>query len=144
MDAAFPAAFACLSPAAVSWAYIRMLVSTKYLALMELVAVEPPAAGPPAGLPREMPELGHVPLGVVAAGQALEILANELVEALPHGVGLPAGFDMERLESLGLTIVKTLVEGDLGGSFSIGSGAAGACGTHARLSLPKAQPNPTA
>ena len=78
-------------------------------------------------------------------GLAVEENETEWVlDFYDDGVGLPAGFDMERLESLGLTIVKTLVEGDLGGSFSIGSGAAGACGTHARLSLPKAQPNPTA
>lgn len=60
------------------------------------------------------------------------------------GVGLPEGFaDMPR-KSLGLTIVQTLVEGDLGGTFSIENDERGAGhGTHARLLIPKVQPNPT-
>ena len=66
------------------------LVSRKLRALMELVPVEPPAAGPAAGPLRELPELGHVPLGVVAPGETLQILPNQLVEALPHGGGLLA------------------------------------------------------
>src|SRR6202795_4863118 len=64
---------------------------------MELASVEPPAASTATRPPRELPELGHVPLGIVAAGEALEILANELVEALPHGAGLLAGAPDEPL-----------------------------------------------
>ena len=60
------------------------------------------------------------------------------------GVGLPEGFaDMPR-KSLGLTIVQTLVEGDLGGTFAIENDERGpGHGTHARLCIPKVQPNPT-
>ena len=60
------------------------------------------------------------------------------------GVGMPEGFaDMPR-KSLGLTIVQTLVEGDLGGTFAIENDERGlGHGTHARLCIPKVQPNPT-
>ena len=60
------------------------------------------------------------------------------------GVGMPEGFaDMPR-KSLGLTIVQTLVEGDLGGTFAIENDERGlGHGTHARLFIPKVQPNPT-
>src|SRR5687767_1262334 len=57
---------ACLSPAAVSWAYMRMLVSTKYLSLMELVA-----------------RLGRRPLQVETLAQPGERAAARLVESLP-------------------------------------------------------------
>src|SRR5436305_8997560 len=56
---------ACLSPAVVSWAYIRMFVSTKYLSLMELVA-----------------RLGRRPLQVKAFAQSSERPTAGLVEAL--------------------------------------------------------------
>ena len=60
------------------------------------------------------------------------------------GVGMPEGFaDMPR-KSLGLNIVQTLVEGDLGGTFAIENDERGlGHGTHARLCIPKVQPNPT-
>ena len=35
------------------------------------------------------------------------------------GVGLPAGFDPHRSGNLGLQIVRTLVEGELGGTFDM-------------------------
>ena len=60
------------------------------------------------------------------------------------GVGLPEGFEDMPRKSLGLTIVQTLVEGDLGGTFAIENDERGpGHGTHARLCIPKVQPNPT-
>lgn len=60
------------------------------------------------------------------------------------GVGLPEDFETRPRHSLGLTIVQTLVEGDLGGTFSIENDEWGpGHGTHARLRIPKVQPNPT-
>lgn len=60
------------------------------------------------------------------------------------GAGLPDGFEDLPRKSLGLTIVQTLVEGDLGGTFSIENDERGpGHGTHARLCIPKLQPNPT-
>ncbi|WP_462394069.1 histidine kinase N-terminal domain-containing protein [Mitsuokella multacida] len=60
------------------------------------------------------------------------------------GVGLPEDFETRPRHSLGLTIVQTLVEGDLGGTFSIENDERGSGhGTHARLRIPKMQPNPT-
>ena len=56
------------------------------------------------------------------------------------GVGLPEGFEDMPRKSLGLT----LVEGDLGGTFAIENDERGpGHGTHARLCIPKVQPNPT-
>lgn len=60
------------------------------------------------------------------------------------GVGMPEGFADIPRKSLGLTIVQTLVEGDLGGTFAIENDERGlGHGTHARLCIPKVQPNPT-
>ena len=60
------------------------------------------------------------------------------------GIGLPDDFAERPRKSLGLSIVRTLVEGDLGGTFVLENDERGSGhGTHARLKLPKAQPNPT-
>ena len=57
------------------------------------------------------------------------------------GCGLPADFNPRKTRSLGLSIVRTLIEGDLGGSFVMENDARGAGhGTHARIRLPKAEP----
>jgi len=42
------------------------------------------------------------------------------VEVLDDGHGLPAGFDLGRSQSLGLAIVRTLVESELGGGITLG------------------------
>ena len=65
-----------------------------------------------------------------------------LLDFYDDGIGLPVGFNMESLSSLGLSIVRTLVEDDLGGTFSLCRDARSG-GTHARITLPKVQPNPT-
>lgn len=46
---------------------------------------------------------------------------NVVVELQDNGRGLPTGFCIENSESMGLQIVKTLVEQDLKGSFSLSS-----------------------
>jgi two-component system, sensor histidine kinase PdtaS len=50
------------------------------------------------------------------------------------GAGLPPGFDLENTTSLGLQIVRTLVEGELGGQISLRPRAGG--GTIAVVDLP--------
>jgi two-component sensor histidine kinase len=54
------------------------------------------------------------------------------------GVGLPAGFDLEATDSLGLSIVRTLV-GELGGRLSLGLRADGP-GTRVEVDLPRVSP----
>ena len=41
------------------------------------------------------------------------------VSVIDDGAGLPPGFDPTRSDRLGLQIVRTLVEGELGGSLSL-------------------------
>jgi len=49
---------------------------------MQLGPIETPAVGPAMGFPGQLTELGHVSIGVVVACEALQILANQLIEAL--------------------------------------------------------------
>jgi two-component sensor histidine kinase len=54
------------------------------------------------------------------------------------GCGLPENFDLRKTRSLGLSIVRTLIEGDLEGSFTLENDGRGrGYGTHARISVPK-------
>lgn len=55
------------------------------------------------------------------------------VEIYDNGIGLPAEFTLQATRSLGLQIVRTLVEKDLGGQFVIYS----AGGTRARIMIPR-------
>ena len=64
-----------------------------------------------------------------------------------NGAGLPEGFSLDAHASLGLQIVRTLVESELGGQLAIRPRAGG--GTSVRVSLPvkaiavpSGQPNP--
>jgi two-component sensor histidine kinase len=57
------------------------------------------------------------------------------VEVADDGRGLPAGFSIEDHTGLGLSIVRTLVEGDLGGHISMHDEG----GTRVRLSVPLAE-----
>ncbi|WP_206063106.1 PAS domain-containing sensor histidine kinase [Nocardioides sp. HDW12B] len=57
-----------------------------------------------------------------------------VVSVTDDGVGLPDDFDLDRSSSLGLSIVRTLVESELGGSIEIG--AASPRGTCVRLVVP--------
>jgi two-component sensor histidine kinase len=53
------------------------------------------------------------------------------------GGGLPAGFDPVTAGGLGLQIVRTLVEGELGGTLALESASPG---TRVRLDLPSTPP----
>jgi two-component sensor histidine kinase len=66
--------------------------------------------------------------------QATRLAGRLRVCVEDNGVGLPAGFDPETTVNLGLSIVRTLVESELGGVLTLGSGAGG--GTRAVLDLP--------
>ena len=57
-----------------------------------------------------------------------------LIDIHDDGAGLPPSFDLRKTKSLGLQIVRTLVEGDLGGEFHLESDEDG---THARLMIPR-------
>ncbi len=63
------------------------------------------------------------------------------VDVLDEGEGLPDDFDMTNTNSLGLSIVQTLVS-DLGGSFLLSSRADGHQGTRARVELPLTRRSP--
>jgi two-component sensor histidine kinase len=51
------------------------------------------------------------------------------------GRGLPAGFDLDGSTNLGLSIVRTLVESELGGQLVVGPVPAGR-GTRAEIDVP--------
>jgi two-component sensor histidine kinase/PAS domain-containing protein len=55
------------------------------------------------------------------------------LEIYDNGIGLPAGFDRAKTKSLGIQIVRTLVETDLGGTFELFSSS----GTHAMITIPR-------
>jgi two-component sensor histidine kinase len=67
----------------------------------------------------------------VVAARAPELLTVTVTDS---GAGLPPGFDLENTQSLGLQIVRTLVEGELGGEISLRSRVGG--GTIAVVDLP--------
>lgn len=60
------------------------------------------------------------------------------VTVTDDGVGIPPDFDLEATTGLGLSIVRTLVTTELGGSidFAVGTGASGRPGTVVRISVP--------
>jgi two-component sensor histidine kinase len=61
--------------------------------------------------------------------------ADLTVSVLDAGVGLPAGFDLERNDRLGLQIVRTLVEGELGGKLVLEPRPGGGTGVTLRLPI---------
>ena len=67
----------------------------------------------------------------LVAARAPELLTVTVTDS---GAGLPPGFDLENTTSLGLQIVRTLVEGELGGQISLRSRDGG--GTVAVVDLP--------
>jgi hypothetical protein len=67
----------------------------------------------------------------VVAERAPELLTVTVTDS---GAGLPPGFDLENATSLGLQIVRTLVEGELGGQINLRPRAGG--GTIAVVDLP--------
>lgn len=64
-------------------------------------------------------ERGTVEVGAVRGGGAGREEARLLVSVQDNGRGLPEGFDARTAGNLGLQIVRTLVEGELGGTFDM-------------------------
>src|SRR5581483_1335276 len=60
-----------------------------------------------------------------------------VVTVADDGVGLPADFDVESSNSLGLQIVRTLIVGELGGRLKFGRRAGG--GTEVLVDIPLEQ-----
>jgi len=71
---------------------------------------------------------GHITVTVSRVAGRLEVTVDD------DGVGLPEGFDAEASGNLGLSIVRTLVESELGGMIRMGTRASG--GTRVDLDLP--------
>ena len=70
---------------------------------------------------------GSVALRVERAADALVVVVAD------DGVGLPAGFDLVGNAGLGLQIVRTLVEGELGGELMVRAPGTGGCEVVVRL-----------
>lgn len=91
------------------------------------------------GFPTDLDEpqagSGNRPVGRVVVSLAND--GNHLVvRVTDDGVGLPRGFSLADDASLGLTIVKTLVTTELGGTISITDNAAAIGGTLVELAIP--------
>ncbi len=71
---------------------------------------------------------GEIVLRAERHGAVLEVAVED------DGKGLPEGFDLDGATSLGLSIVRTLVESELGGHLTLGRAAEG--GTRAGFTLP--------
>ena len=70
---------------------------------------------------------GHVELAVSRRADGLVLRVSD------DGRGFPESFDLDRSSSLGLSIVRTLVESELGGSISLGRAAAGGAEVEVRI-----------
>ena len=68
-------------------------------------------------------------------GLKVEMGADLRLDFYDDGCGLPENFQLGQQRSLGLSIIRTLIEGDLGGSFRLENADAGK-GTHAYMVLP--------
>jgi two-component sensor histidine kinase len=80
--------------------------------------------------------VGHVDLTLDADDKRL------VIEVRDDGLGLPEGFDIEQTASLGLSIVRNLVESQLEGTISMTSVApAHGGGTRVLISVPERAPN---
>ncbi len=75
---------------------------------------------------------GRVGIGFERGSDGLTVTVAD------DGVGLPEGFALEEATGLGLTIVRTFVEGELGGSIELRP-AAGGSGTEAVVRIPAAR-----
>ncbi|GHI45739.1 MULTISPECIES: sensor histidine kinase [Streptomyces] len=77
-------------------------------------------------------DIGEVEVSAVRGGTRKD--ARLLITVQDNGVGLPEGFDAHTAGNLGLQIVRTLVEGELGGTFDMNSAPEG--GTRVLLDIP--------
>lgn len=77
-------------------------------------------------------EGAQVTVELVDAGARLEVTVTD------NGVGLPPNFDIDTTSGLGLSIVRTLVTTELGGTigWSLGRGDGSRPGTRVRISVP--------
>jgi len=73
-------------------------------------------------------EGGEIVMSAQRRGGQLEVVVDD------DGRGLPDGFELDSSPSLGLSIVKTLVESELGGHLTLGASPSG--GTRVDLSVP--------
>ncbi|WP_183094474.1 sensor histidine kinase [Nocardioides stalactiti] len=73
-------------------------------------------------------EVGEIVLTAQRRGSHLDLTVDD------DGQGLPEGFELDTSPSLGLSIVKTLVEAELGGHLTLGASPSG--GTRADVSVP--------
>ena len=78
------------------------------------------------------PEVAHGAISLTVDRHGDEMV----VRIVDDGVGFPTGFDAASTDSLGLSIVRTLVESELGGSLELGNGPTR--GAQARLAIPVA------
>ncbi|ESP99800.1 MULTISPECIES: sensor histidine kinase [Streptomyces] len=77
-------------------------------------------------------DTGEVEVSAVRGGTRKD--ARLLITVQDNGVGLPEGFDAHTAGNLGLQIVRTLVEGELGGTFDMNTAPEG--GTRVLLDIP--------
>ncbi|MFK4598045.1 two-component sensor histidine kinase [Streptomyces pristinaespiralis] len=80
-------------------------------------------------------EQGSVEVAAVRGDARMEN-ARLLITVQDDGRGLPEGFDPQRTGNLGLQIVRTLVEGELGGTFDMVPVPAPGRGTRVVLDIP--------
>src|ERR671928_124822 len=126
--------------------------------LGDLAVVGPAARTRRVGRVGELPAAAATPLVLVvtellqnAAEHAfpdgspgsIELVAERdgddlVVRVVDDGQGLPEGFEPETSDGLGLQIVRTLVDSELGGSLAMTSPAEGGKGTEVVLTLPGA------
>jgi two-component sensor histidine kinase len=72
---------------------------------------------------------GHVEVGVRREDGELQVSVTD------DGRGIPDAFDVTTSDSLGLSIVRTLVESELGGSLALGRAEAGGAAIEVRIPL---------
>ena len=70
---------------------------------------------------------GLIGLDIQETAQAYQL------DLYDDGAGLPADFDIRKAKSLGLQIVRTLIQDDIGGTFELVSDH----GTHAKITIPR-------
>ena len=71
----------------------------------------------------------------VAATRSQHPRSAAAAEGEDDGIGLPEGFQPEKQRSLGISIMRTLIEGDLGGTIRYANREGG--GTRVTIRIPK-------
>jgi two-component system, sensor histidine kinase PdtaS len=92
---------------------------------------EQPRSEPGSATGGEVGVAGHVEVTMRNDGEVLEVRVED------DGCGLPEGFELESATGLGLSIVRTLVTSELGGTIEMHSDGAGK-GTTVELRVPAA------